>query len=112
MLVGLVASLSLPIDRVPDFIPEARALDDEIFVAMGLRTVFRRAGRVVEQEHLPGPKPSLDVMLRLGRVAHDFPLAAAGRLGSRGMLERDDVFSLVLRPAEGSWAVTSFWTGA
>jgi len=65
LLVGLVAYLSLPIDLIPDFIPVAGALDDAILVALVLRTVFRDAGREVVQEHWPGPKPSLDVMLRL-----------------------------------------------
>ena len=65
LLVGLVAYLSMPIDLIPDFIPVAGALDDAILVAFVLRTVFRGAGRELVQEHWPGPKPSLDVMLRL-----------------------------------------------
>ena len=65
LLGALVVYLSMPFDLIPDFIPIVGALDDAIIVAIVLRTVFRRAGPDLVREHWPGPKQSLDVMLRL-----------------------------------------------
>ena len=66
ILVGLVAYLALPFDLVPDFIPVAGQLDDAILVALVLRTILRRSGRQLVEEHWPGPPSSLAFVLGLG----------------------------------------------
>jgi uncharacterized membrane protein YkvA (DUF1232 family) len=65
LLAALVGYLSMPFDLVPDFIPVAGQLDDAIIVAVVLRTVLRAAGAELIREHWPGPKRSLDALLRL-----------------------------------------------
>jgi uncharacterized membrane protein YkvA (DUF1232 family) len=65
LLGALVLYLSMPFDLVPDFIPVVGALDDAIIVAIVLRTVFRGAGPDLVREHWPGPRGSLDLMMRL-----------------------------------------------
>jgi uncharacterized membrane protein YkvA (DUF1232 family) len=74
LLGALIAYLALPFDLVPDFIPVAGQLDDAIVVAPVLRSVLRGAGPALLQEHWPGPRSSLLVVLRL--------------LGERGEAER------------------------
>ncbi len=71
LLVGvLIAYLAMPFDLIPDFIPVAGQLDDLLFVAFVLRTVLRRGGPSLIEEHWPGPEVSLRLMLRLaGRQA-------------------------------------------
>ncbi|CAA9482739.1 MAG: hypothetical protein AVDCRST_MAG38-2122 [uncultured Solirubrobacteraceae bacterium] len=64
VLWGLIAYLALPFDIVPDFIPVAGQLDDVVVVALVLRLVLR-GGREVVAELWPGPRSSLDVILRL-----------------------------------------------
>jgi uncharacterized membrane protein YkvA (DUF1232 family) len=64
LLAGLVPYLLLPFDLVPDFIPVAGQLDDAVFVALVLRRVVRGAGREVVEEHWPGPRTSLTLVLR------------------------------------------------
>ena len=61
---GLIAYLALPIDIVPDFIPVAGQLDDVLVVALVLRLVLR-GGSALVGELWPGPRASLDVILRL-----------------------------------------------
>ncbi len=61
---GLIAYLALPIDVVPDFIPVAGQLDDVLAVALVLR-ILLRGGRELVAELWPGPRASLDVILRL-----------------------------------------------
>jgi uncharacterized membrane protein YkvA (DUF1232 family) len=65
LLAALVGYLSMPFDLVPDFIPVAGQLDDAIIVAVVLRAVLRAAGAELIREHWPGPKRSLDALLRL-----------------------------------------------
>jgi uncharacterized membrane protein YkvA (DUF1232 family) len=65
LLIPLVAYLAMPIDLVPDFIPIAGQFDDAIVVAIVLRTILRSAGRELLEEHWPGPRASLDVLIRL-----------------------------------------------
>ena len=65
LLAALVGYLSMPLDLVPDFIPVAGQLDDAIIVAVVLRAVLRAAGAELIREHWPGPKRSLDALLRL-----------------------------------------------
>jgi uncharacterized membrane protein YkvA (DUF1232 family) len=70
LLGALVAYLAMPIDVVPDFIPIAGQLDDAIVVALVLRNVLRSAGKELIEDHWPGPRASLDALMRLayGRV--------------------------------------------
>ncbi|HEV2088649.1 MAG TPA: DUF1232 domain-containing protein, partial [Cryptosporangiaceae bacterium] len=65
VLGALVAYLALPIDLVPDFIPVAGQLDDAIIVVLVLRHVLRGGGRELVTQHWPGPRSSLDVILRV-----------------------------------------------
>lgn len=65
LLLALVPYLAMPFDLVPDFIPVAGQLDDAIIVAFVLRRVVRGSGRSIIEEHWPGPKGSLGVILRL-----------------------------------------------
>ena len=64
-LAGLIAYLAMPFDVVPDFIPVAGQLDDAIVIALVLRKLFRATGRELIEEHWPGPRASLDVLLRV-----------------------------------------------
>ena len=64
LLGGVVAYLALPFDLVPDFIPVVGQLDDAILVTLVLRTVLRGAGPALVEEHWPGPRASLELMLR------------------------------------------------
>jgi uncharacterized membrane protein YkvA (DUF1232 family) len=65
LLAALVPYLLLPFDLVPDFIPVAGQLDDAVLVALVLRRVLRGAGREVVEQHWPGPRASLTLVLRL-----------------------------------------------
>lgn len=65
LLTGLVAYLALPIDLVPDFIPVAGQLDDAIIVVLVLRQLLRGSGPELIREHWPGPRASVDALLRL-----------------------------------------------
>jgi uncharacterized membrane protein YkvA (DUF1232 family) len=65
LLIGLAAYLAMPVDLVPDFIPIAGQLDDVIVAGLVLRAVVRGAGVDVVREHWPGPRSSLDVVLRI-----------------------------------------------
>jgi len=65
LLVALLAYLALPFDLVPDFIPVAGQLDDVLVTALVLRALLRAAGEEPVREHWPGPRRSLDAVLRL-----------------------------------------------
>jgi uncharacterized membrane protein YkvA (DUF1232 family) len=65
MLGGLVAYLAMPFDLIPDFIPVIGLLDDAFLVALALRALVRGSGPGLLKEHWPGPKESLDPVLRL-----------------------------------------------
>ena len=65
LLALLVGYLALPFDVVPDFVPVAGQLDDALLVALVLRTVLTAGGGALVQEHWPGPRASLDLVLRL-----------------------------------------------
>lgn len=64
VLWALIAYLALPLDLVPDFIPVAGQLDDVLVVVLVLRLVLRSGSELVT-ELWPGPRASLDVILRL-----------------------------------------------
>jgi uncharacterized membrane protein YkvA (DUF1232 family) len=65
LLVALLGYLALPFDVVPDFIPVAGQLDDAVVVALTLRAILRGAGLEMIEEHWPGPRSSLSVILKL-----------------------------------------------
>ena len=69
LLGALVPYLLLPFDLVPDFIPVVGQLDDAILVAWVLRRVVRRAGPQLIEDHWPGPRSSLRLMLRLAGIS-------------------------------------------
>jgi uncharacterized membrane protein YkvA (DUF1232 family) len=59
LLLALIGYLATPIDLIP-----GSAIDDALLAALVLRTVLRGSGPLVE-ERWPGPRSSLDVLLRL-----------------------------------------------
>jgi uncharacterized membrane protein YkvA (DUF1232 family) len=65
LVVALLGYLALPFDVVPDFIPVAGQLDDAVVVALTLRAILRGAGLEMIEEHWPGPRSSLSVILKL-----------------------------------------------
>jgi uncharacterized membrane protein YkvA (DUF1232 family) len=65
LLVALLGYLALPFDVVPDFIPVAGQLDDAVLVALTVRAILREAGLEMIEEHWPGPRSSLSVILKL-----------------------------------------------
>jgi uncharacterized membrane protein YkvA (DUF1232 family) len=70
IVVALLGYLALPFDLVPDFIPVAGQLDDAVVVALTLRAILRAGGLEMIEEHWPGPRSSLSLILRLaGRAA-------------------------------------------
>jgi uncharacterized membrane protein YkvA (DUF1232 family) len=70
LLVALLGYLAIPFDVVPDFIPVAGQLDDAVVVALTLRAILRGGGTEMIEEHWPGPRASLALILRLsGRTA-------------------------------------------
>jgi uncharacterized membrane protein YkvA (DUF1232 family) len=64
-VVALLAYLALPFDVVPDFIPVAGQLDDAVVVALVLRAILRAGGLELIEEHWPGLRSSLALILRL-----------------------------------------------
>ena len=74
ILLGAVGGyLALPFDLVPDFIPVAGQVDDALVVALGLRRVLHRVGPSIVRELWPGPRGSLDVVLRLAGATEAGP---------------------------------------
>ena len=65
VVVALVGYLALPFDIVPDFIPVAGQLDDAVVVALALRVILRAGGNEMIEQHWPGPRSSLDLILKL-----------------------------------------------
>ena len=78
LLLALAGYLALPFDLVPDFIPVAGQLDDAIVVALVLRAVLRGGGRELVEEHWPGPRSSLQLVLRLAGLGWEQPTYAPG----------------------------------
>jgi uncharacterized membrane protein YkvA (DUF1232 family) len=74
VIVALLGYLALPFDVVPDFIPVAGQLDDAVVVALALRAILRGAGVEMIEEHWPGPRSSLTLILKLaGRRSRPAP---------------------------------------
>lgn len=67
LVLALLAYLALPIDLVPDFVPVAGQLDDALAVLLVLRTLVRRGGVDLVDDHWPGPPESRALLLRLAR---------------------------------------------
>ncbi len=65
VLAAIVPYLAFPFDVVPDFIPFAGYLDDAVIVAFVLRHVLRGSGAELIEQHWPGPRQSLGLILRL-----------------------------------------------
>lgn len=65
ILIAAAGYLAFPIDLVPDFIPIAGQLDDVIVVALSVRYVLRSSGPKLVRELWPGPKLSLNALIRL-----------------------------------------------
>ena len=64
LLVAVIVYLASPIDLVPDFIPVAGQLDDAVLVIIALRVLLHGSGPHLLAEHWPGPRRSLNVLLR------------------------------------------------
>jgi uncharacterized membrane protein YkvA (DUF1232 family) len=65
IVIALLGYLVLPFDVIPDFIPVAGQLDDAVVVALTLRAILRGGGLEMIEEHWPGPRSSLSLILRL-----------------------------------------------
>ena len=65
LLVVAIAYLASPIDLIPDFIPVAGQVDDAIVVVLALRLLLHGSGERLLVEHWPGPRRSLQLILRL-----------------------------------------------
>jgi uncharacterized membrane protein YkvA (DUF1232 family) len=64
IVIAMLGYLALPFDLVPDFIPVAGQLDDAVIVALTLRAILRGGGVEMIEEHWPGPRSSLALLLR------------------------------------------------
>jgi uncharacterized membrane protein YkvA (DUF1232 family) len=64
LLVAVIVYLASPIDLVPDFIPVAGQLDDAVLVVIAIRVLLHGSGPHLLAEHWPGPRRSLQVILR------------------------------------------------
>jgi uncharacterized membrane protein YkvA (DUF1232 family) len=69
LVVAMLGYLALPFDVVPDFIPVGGQLDDAVVVALTLRAILRAGGPEMIEEHWPGPRSSLALILRLADPA-------------------------------------------
>lgn len=65
----LLGYLALPVDLVPDMIPVIGYADDVVIVMVVLRSVVRRAGLGVVEQHWPGTPQGLEAVTRLFRLA-------------------------------------------
>ncbi len=69
IVVALLGYLALPFDVIPDFIPVGGQLYDAVVVALTLRAILRGAGLEMIEEHWPGPRSSLSVILKLADLS-------------------------------------------
>jgi uncharacterized membrane protein YkvA (DUF1232 family) len=65
VVLALLGYLALPFDVIPDFIPVAGQLDDAVVVVLALRAILRGGGIEMIEEHWPGPRSSLSLILKL-----------------------------------------------
>jgi uncharacterized membrane protein YkvA (DUF1232 family) len=65
IVVAMLGYLALPFDVIPDFIPVAGQFDDAVVVVLTLRAILRGGGLEMIEEHWPGPRSSLSLILRL-----------------------------------------------
>jgi uncharacterized membrane protein YkvA (DUF1232 family) len=65
IVVAMLGYLALPFDVIPDFIPVAGQFDDAVVVVLTLRAILRGGGLEMIEEHWPGPRSSLALILRL-----------------------------------------------
>ena len=65
----LLVYLAVPIDLIPDFIPDIGYADDAIIVALALRSVARRAAPRALHRHWPGSPAGLAAVLRAAGIA-------------------------------------------
>jgi uncharacterized membrane protein YkvA (DUF1232 family) len=65
VVIALLGYLALPFDLIPDFIPVAGQLDDAVVVALALRAILRGGEPGMIEEHWPGPRSSLSLILKL-----------------------------------------------
>ena len=64
VVVALLGYLALPFDVIPDFLPVAGQLDDAVVVALALRAILRAGAPGMIEEHWPGPRSSLSLILK------------------------------------------------
>src|SRR5437867_3380211 len=65
MIGALLVYLASPIDLVPDFIPVAGQLDDALLVGLVVRRTLKACPTSTLEQHWPGPRASLEVVLRI-----------------------------------------------
>jgi uncharacterized membrane protein YkvA (DUF1232 family) len=65
IVIAMLGYLALPFDVIPDFIPVAGQLDDAVVVVLTLRAILRGGGLEMIEEHWPGPRSSLSLILKL-----------------------------------------------
>ena len=65
VVIAMMGYLALPFDVIPDFIPVAGQFDDAVVVVLTLRAIVRGGGLEMIEEHWPGPRSSLSLILKL-----------------------------------------------
>jgi uncharacterized membrane protein YkvA (DUF1232 family) len=65
IVIAMLVYLALPVDLIPDFIPVAGQFDDAVVVVLTLRAILRGGGLEMIEEHWPGPRSSLALILKL-----------------------------------------------
>ncbi|MEP6953632.1 MAG: DUF1232 domain-containing protein [Solirubrobacteraceae bacterium] len=65
VVIAMMGYLALPFDVIPDFIPVAGQFDDAVVVVLTLRAILRAGGLELIEEHWPGPRSSLSLILKL-----------------------------------------------
>ena len=65
IVIAMLVYLALPFDVIPDFIPVAGQFDDAVVVVLTLRAIVRGGGLEMIEEHWPGPRSSLSLILKL-----------------------------------------------